>query len=429
MSDSKDFLEQVRTVHFTLLAVCLTAVVIVSSPSPTRIIKVNEQLSGIVAVKEGWRSNWLETSAEELSRQHGECLDPQNSPYPQHMMIGQWQFEAIIKRRWDVKYRVADEQVASGDTTSPAIPAPDNLREFRDLWNSSGELWCPSEGVLARTGDKAVLWDPKYHNFGPPQGLSGPHLEILPPRQMKDLKPKEFVWALTQNLGQGPDNGIEKRPPVALIQISNDAWQWAIFTTVAPKNVGPIAIRSQIMKAFPGYAWQSNDFENVFPELDQVAKERQLFDVRFDHLRTNLISEESAAKEPFQVFGIKFPIEGTTRWAVLLILAIQGYLWLHLNEYWRRGAPKTDVAWIAVYPGLAPKVVSALTMLVVPVLVVVLLCVRQGLMPLKPMANTILASLACTLSVFLAVLTAITYRLVSIVQEGPARPDQESNAH
>jgi hypothetical protein len=420
MSDSKDFLEQVRTVHFTLLAVCLTAVVIASSPSPARIIKANEQLSGIVAVKEGWRSNWLETSAEELARQHGECLDPpyeQNSPYPQYR-IGQWQFKAIIKRRWDVKYKIADEQVASGDTTSPSIPAPDNLRKFKDIWNSSGELWCPSDKVPAKTGDQVFLWDPKYHNFGPPQGLSGPHLELLPLPQMKNLKSKEFVWALTQNLRQGPDNGIEKRRPVALIQISNDAWQWAIFTTVAPKNVGPIAVRSQIMKAFPGYAWQSNDFENVFPELDQVAKELQRFDDPLDRLQTNLISEESAKKEPFQVFGIKFPIEGTTRWAVLLILAIQGYLWLHLNEYWRRGAPKTDVAWIGVYPGSAPKVVSALTMLVVPVLVVVLLCVRQGLVPLKPMANTILGSLACTLSVFLSVLTAITYRLVTIVQEG-----------
>jgi hypothetical protein len=333
------------------------------------------------------------------------------------MKIGQWQFKAIIKRRWDVKYKIADEQVASGDTTPPSIPAPDNLRKFQDIWNSSGELWCPSDEVPARTGDQAVLWDPKYYNFGPPQGLSGPHLELFQPPQVKNLKPKEFVWMLTENLRQGPDNGIEKRPSVALMQVSNDPWQWSIFTTVTPKNFGRIAVRPQIMKAFPGYAWQSKDFENVFPELDQVAKERQLFDVRFDHLRTNLISEESSAKEPFQVFGIKFPIEGTTRWAVLLILAIQGYLWLHLNEYWRRGAPKADVAWIGVYPGSAPKAVSALTMLIVPVLVVVLLCVRQGLVPLKPITNTILGSLACTLSVVLAVRTANTYRLVSTAPE------------
>jgi hypothetical protein len=234
------------------------------------------------------------------------------------------------------------------------------------------------------------------------------------------LEEKDFVWVMTENLERGAaDEGMKDRPSVALIQINDKSkrpWLWSILTKAVPKEFGQgnLTVRKQITKAFPGL--QPTAFEDAFRELDQFAGEQRAFGISFEYLRKSLDSRAASAKETFEVFGIKFPMEATTRWAVLLIISIQGYLWLHLNEYRRRGFKKADVAWIGIYTSRAAIAVSALTMLIVPVSVIVLLCIRQGgrgLVPLKSFPNIVLSSLVCILSAFLAGLTAYTLWLVN----------------
>jgi len=415
--DPKDFLEQLRTVHFSLLAVCLAVVVIVSSPGPTRITKAIDQLSRIQAVINKWDQNWLQASAEEMSKQHGEC-----TPVPDkdslYMKWGGQKFKVVITRRWDVQYEAAEMKSDDG-IKSPSLSAPDTLRRFKALWDSKGKLSCPN-GTPARTGDRVLLWDPAYHKFLPPQFQLALFAEsfVPSPSETATLRSKDFVWVLTEKLPSGKDEGIEKRPAVALIQINDkDPWQWSILTGVDQTDFKDIEVRSQIIRAFPSL--QPKAFDAAFPELDQLAEQQQALDLGFEHLKKSLDLQEGAAKESFEAFGIKFPIEATTRWAVLLILAIQGYLWLHLNEYRRRGFKEADIAWIGIYTSWAARVVSVLTMLIVPVSVILFLCVRQELVPLKPMRNMILSFVVCILSISLAVLTAYTLRFVNTGSEKP----------
>jgi hypothetical protein len=413
--DSKDFLEQLRTVHFTLLAVCLTVVVIVSSPGPTRITKAIDQLSRILAVKDKWDPKWLQTSAEELSKQHAEC-NPAPDQDSLYMKWGGQKYKVVVSRRWDLQYE-APEMKSPDGINLPLLSAPDTLRSFKSFWDSKGKLSC-SKGTPARTGDRVLLWDPAFHKFVPPQNQPVLDAEsfVPSPSEKPNLRPKEFVWVLTEKLPSGKDEGIGERPPNALIQINDKyPWQWSILTTAGQTDFGDLEVRSQIIKAFPNL--QPNAFDAAFPELDQVAEQQQAFDLGFERLKKSLDLQEGTAKESFEVFGIKFPIEATTRWAVLLILSIQAYLLLHLSEYRRRGFKQTDVAWIGIYTSRAAKAVSALTMLIIPVSVILLLCILQGLVPLNPVPNLILSILVCIISTFLAVLTAYTLRLVNTGSE------------
>jgi hypothetical protein len=266
------------------------------------------------------------------------------------------------------------------------------------------------------------LWDPNFHKFALPGGSQPvPLAEKFEPSLSDKLEEKDFVWVKTENLEQGgaPDDAMKNRPSAALIQIndtSGSSDQYSILTSAVPKEFekGNVTVKSQIIKDFPDL--QPTAFKDAFRELDQFAGEQQAFGLTFEYLRKSLDSRGASAKETFEVFGIKFPIEATTRWAVLLIISIQGYLWLHLNEYRRRGFKRADVAWIGIYTSWAAIAVSALTMLIVPVLVIVLLCVRQGgqgLVPLKPVLNIVLSSLACIFSAFLAALTAYTLWLIN----------------
>ena len=445
--DPKDFLEQLRTVHFTLLGVCLAVVVIVTSPSPTWFDRASEQLKKIttIAEKDNWKVlDWENASAEEISRKFpDQCEDPpKDKPNVLYLRWGTWRFKVVVIHRWDVHYNIPEMKIYNGNIL-PSPPAPDRpegyippalspsppetLREFKAIWDSSGEMWCPADGIAVKRDDQVFLWDPTWHTFSPPGSkLPVPRTEEFKPSPTETLQEKEFVWVMTENLDRGAkDVGMLNRPPVALIQVNDTTkypWRWSILKSTGLNEfvIGKVTIRSQISKRLTNLSLQDAAFENAFPELDQFAGEQRAFDRSFDYLRKSLEAREPSAKEEtFEVFGIKFPMEATTRWAVLLIISMQGYLWLHLNEYRRRRFKKADVAWIGVYTGWAAIFVTALTMFLVPVSVIVLLCIRQELVPRERPADIALRSLACIFSACLAGFTANTLWLINRGSEKP----------
>ena len=444
-SDSKDFLDQLRTVHFTLLAVCLAAVVIISSPSPTRIMKASGQLDQIIAVTttENWnKKNWIQASAEAEANGtgkgdgHAECMGETSDLF---LNAGHEGFRAVVTRKWDVEYK--EIAVSFGVAAPPSIPAPQTLGQFRAVWNSKGTLYCPpTTKFQLHTGDPVDTWYTPTNNFGHEEAQ---HIKVLSPSESDkpQLKRKKFVWVETEHLPKGEDTEVLSRgkkhpmdrPPTALIQVGPDPQEYAIPTTRdARKEFGNIKVRSQITAAFPGDKWQDVDFNEAFRELNQVATQQDAFGVPFDQLKASISRQVNDAKDAFEAFGIKFPVYGTTRWAVFLILCIQAYLWLHLNEYSRRNFPPGDIAWIGMYAGGAAKFLSRATMLFVPVLVVLLLCIQQGLVHLEEpvgwnkaqirpkTADIVICSLAVAFSAFLAALTARSYQRVKTRSEKPS---------
>jgi len=435
-SDPKDFLDQLRSVHFTLLAVCLAAVVIVSSPSPTRIIMASGQLDQIIAVTAKWNANWVIDSAEALANNHPECKGEASL----YLKIGSRKFRAAIERKWDVRYNVPEVNVSFAGTApaslpapqafGPSVPAPTTLGQFRAIWDSEGKLLCPpTTDFHLRTGDTVdVRYTPDSDFWHSP----GQHIEVFTPSESEKLEfepAKEFVWVVTEHLPPGPVYGIESRPQTALIQVHDDPQEWTIPTGFGPGGFDNIDVRSEIIAALKDNGWQPAEspkggrleFQKAFPELNHVAtSEAGAFNYAFADLKSSLERQRNSAEEAFEAFGIKFPIYGTTRWAVSLIVAIQAYFWLHLNEYSRRDFARADMAWIGIYTGWSARIVSSVTMLVIPVLVVLLLCIQQGLAPLEPRNNTILGFLAVTSSAALAALTAYTYSRISKRREKPS---------
>jgi hypothetical protein len=439
--DSKDFLDQLRSVHFTLLAVCLAVLVIITSPGPTWVDKASGQLNRIVSItdKGNWKPVlWAETSAAEVSAGHRECTDTTDSrPNTLYMTWGQSKFKVVVVHRWDLHYEVPEQALETGSTAllpdrpngyiRPLLTStpPDTLSKFKAIWDSSGELWCPIDGIPVLSSGQVFLWDPTFDKFTLPGGIQVP-FESYEPSRPENLEEKDFVWVMTKNLKRGAaDDGMTERPPVALIQVNDTSkarYQWSIATSVIPKDFSDhkFTVRSQIIKTFRDLPDMA--FSDAFPELDQFAGGQRAFDSSFEYLRKSLDSQLTSAKETFEVFGIKFPMEATTRWGVVLIILLQGYFWLHLDEYRRRGFKNADVAWIGIYTSRAAITVSALSMFV-PVSVIVLLCVRQGgqgLLPVKASLSIVLSSLVCILSASVAGLTAYSLWLVHRVSEKPS---------
>src|SRR4029077_12177440 len=68
--NSKDFVEHLRTIHFTLLLVCLALIVIGLSSGSYVIRKANDQLTQIMEAKDVWDNSWLSQSADEAAKRN-----------------------------------------------------------------------------------------------------------------------------------------------------------------------------------------------------------------------------------------------------------------------------------------------------------------------------------------------------------------------
>jgi hypothetical protein len=74
--------------------------------------------------------------------------------------------------------------------------------------------------------------------------------------------------------------------------------------------------------------------------------------------------------------GVKIPVESALQWGILVILAIQFYLWIHLHELaprLRDDDPGWDVAWIGVYRSLPARAFFLFSAAGMPFLAVLLL--------------------------------------------------------
>jgi hypothetical protein len=63
--DSKDFVEHLRTVHFTLMAVCAALLTLVISATAPKYQRATEQLNDITDAANNWRQDFVKAAALE----------------------------------------------------------------------------------------------------------------------------------------------------------------------------------------------------------------------------------------------------------------------------------------------------------------------------------------------------------------------------
>jgi len=104
-------------------------------------------------------------------------------------------------------------------------------------------------------------------------------------------------------------------------------------------------------------SWRQGTFAEAFPELNAITKGRQAATYRVwdDSLRDEIIRTSDA----FEAFGLKIPSQATALWGSLLVLGVQLYMLTHLIELARKIEPSDpgwEVAWIGIYQRRLAKV-------------------------------------------------------------------------
>jgi hypothetical protein len=404
----KDFIEHLRTIHFTLVAVCIGLLVIVLAGKTSRYRAASEQINDISDVAAKWNPLWVfEEATKVVEAKHKETPECAPSPksmprIPPSLQFGRtWTLNPSNK----LPVQLATNQFG---IERYEISAPTTLDAFRQYWESTFSLTCavPTENVVlmgARPGDdfgKPIVWSSiSFENK--PNGLPVPYpmfLTLKPKKSIfsgnlpKEVAQDEYIFEVSGWNLPFPSPVGRNLAPVAPIQYVARAKSIA--------SGGTLALNQMLARKLEHKSWQSLNFHDQFREVDELTTGFQ--DLDFKHLRNILELQEKNSQEVFEAFGIKFPIESTTRWGLVIILAIQLYFLIHLIELKKKDYSSPDIAWIGVYAGTLPKSLFFSTTVALPIAAVALLSVKVGL-GLSHAGNITLGASAAILATVLAV--------------------------
>jgi len=410
-TDSKDFIEHLRTVHFTLVTVCLALVVILQFPSPVSIREAIRQLDTIKEAAHILNSTWTEEKlGQELANNSRSSLC--NRPVMKNFVM-----VAHGKRlRVDFDYgnwilRTSEpmrlEEKGGEPYRYTSMNSPERLDEFKRIWDNSYSILCPiriaDEGVMFLYGGTEVIEsihsEPITSPFDDNETATlADNSKIDEPTNFKitpNFESKELFYRVDYPTNKDGSQFRDGSPILFNIPVLESA-------------VFPNHYRDILIKEMAQYRWLHSDFKDAFYELNQATEGFQ--DLDFDHLKQILEQNEKNSKEAFQAFGITFPIETTTRWGTLIIIVIQFYFLLHFMEHRKKESlTNPDIAWIGVYNSFGAQVLFGATAWCLPFGVVIFVCVKAGLLPQIPVWNTMLCTIALTLSFLFSALSVREY--------------------
>ena len=421
--DSKDFVEHLRTVHFGLMAVCLALVVVLNSPTSSSILQAEHELESIVKATNTWDTDLLRTSF--LSGEHEfrmqNCL---HHIFPRLVSVSLPSGTLTLSVR-----TFNDWKLVPGGEQNPTLfvsdaegfqyfNKPTKLEEFKTIWDKSDfTVLCPVE-----LADSAV-----YYSQAKPTTPIEAKFKIIDSVATTNIKPTRDLVADSSILILQTPTSFQRQYQLGFPKTSTE---YAIshsgslffageingdiliipvkFVTKDSFRFRPALVSKFRDSVLSDVALADVPFDSAFYQLERYTAGFQ--DLSFEQLSRVLHQTERNSKETFQAFGVTFPIESTTRWGTLIIIAIQFYFLLHFVEYGKsQVAVKRDVAWIGIYSSVGAQILFCATTLAVPVGVVIYVCIEAGLIQQMPIRNFILCSFAVTVSLLLSLLTAKEY--------------------
>jgi hypothetical protein len=379
---SADFVQHIRTVHFSLVAVCVALIGAVVSVKPKEITAAMTQLSEIRSAVDHWGEEVKIAVLGGIARHtvDGKRIVVKGKP----VMLSKdaaFSGEPGIPSRKPLLQKL--EESFETPTSLPAfcntwdtlnnvpkliIPDPSQVVKAVLTVNNGSASIAQYESGDDTTSDTVLISQLAAADQG---AISRLHLATLDPAATKYA----YSW----------DVGVDH----IIVPVAASEWQID----------GQGAVNRAAHKA-----WKTGACGETFQAL--IRQTSDSTDQSFGGLAAYLA--QAAAKEKtdsYTVFGMEFPVESASRWGILLIVGILLYLWIHLNEVSSRikhDDPGWDVAWIGVYRSLPARSLFIFLTVVLPLVTIFIL--SNALITADPVLGAIYAYTAAIASLILSVL-------------------------
>jgi hypothetical protein len=401
---SKDFIEHLRTVHFTLVTICLTLVIITSSTRRFEYSKAHDQIAVLRDMPQKTINDTLQTVwFNRFKQERIVNLPKQTDDQPEDL-------RNLQKCKSQPSCRPVDNNLAVRLGTISIRLAIDKGGLFRDT-DGSEAVWKKSR--LDTLSGISTFWESLQRGVSikliatlTPVGgsIDGKQekLDWIPPENVDSVDskvalvfdPEQSDRGHTTLSGRAPLNG-------QTVELTFDA-----VTTKERISLDDFAA------ADSSHFFQSGAFKDEFPEAVRFVTNRNLGGRGFDEVMKELASAEDKVDNPATVFGFLVPSEVVAPWGLVLLIGVQLYFWIHLCEITDKiqdGSPGWSVAWVGIYDSEPAKTVSKLSVSAGPLgttLILVVLEIMRGSDSISNAEATVMI-LATAASIWLA---SLTYR-------------------
>lgn len=393
---SKDFVEHLRTVHFTLIALCLGLIILALFPSKSDIKVAHDQVLEILEVTNKWDDSIVERDVAEFVRsnsaQHGvafrEIEKNNNAIGNFSLSVEGTSYGPMLAYPWIIESTIPEE-LASPQFEAGyfRIKRPQSIKSFQRLWDSALD-----NVTVVLAGLPEDCYAVAQYQDQPVPGIT----ETSPKGQIKQLtckvsqftrvdKPKIYLRFRTVDRmldqpfaipGQA-DWGFEFFGAGAIFTEKNVNYGPEVISPL--RHVVKIAFdeHQSLTKESPKWSAKHNlHFKDAFREL--TAVDEPFAESTIGSAERILAAEMKREGDALEAMGLKIPAELAVRFGILLVLGVQLYMWIHLHEFGNRAERDAgfEVAWIGVYFSRSAQVVFLTSVLVLPWVTVVVLSYR-----------------------------------------------------
>jgi hypothetical protein len=381
---SKDFVEHLRTVHFTLIAISAGLILLIFSSRQYNAVTALVQMEEILDLKKQWSIDWI--------KQHGNLLQEfvtpkaeieeeyavfdsdfrRAVPLPMAKQSGA-DFIFALKAHGHneiIKGRLPKEnwyhRTWLASDWSP-VTFPRTLNEFDGWWAELGQtppIYVPdSVSNPMNTGDgSAVILG--VMSVDDMNRIEGTLVHTILPADLVITRPRA-----------GSDRGFQPEGVIysGIIQTGNksETISTAIsisITTFTTYHVTQNCVYSVFKNLLPG------SFGRSFRDLSIAGRDEA--DLPLETIKDFLHEEAAKGPEVFEAFGMKFPAREVTFWGDILLVSVQLYFLVYLRQLFGKLKPDDpgwDVPWIGMDSSRLSNTIVFVSVTILPCLAAILL--------------------------------------------------------
>jgi len=393
--------EHLRTVHFTLIALCVGLIVLASFPSKSQIQLAHDQVLEILGANP-FDPNIFEYQVRKQRKAFIEADSARNlivSPndsddtvFAQFQLVAGPNADVSLQPEFNIRDWTTrlDHPVETRQLFEVFPEYMSSLQSFQKMWDSLLGVQADSLPRMPKECFAGELRrDRNSRNLYP---LLTPceirPIDTPPPTAATNATPQREM-----QFQRATSSDYDGAHQLILDRLKTPDWQYEFgymrlldekaprfFFFILPvrqfKEVGYDGHRI-ITQQFP--RWRQNDrrfFKDAFPELADVYEPFK--DVPISSAANILQAESKRTGDAFEAAGLKIPADMAVRCGVLLVLGVQLYMLIHLREFGSRLDREAgfEVAWIGVYVSRLARLMLFSSLLVLPACTVVLLSVR-----------------------------------------------------
>jgi len=399
---SEDFVEHVRTVHFSLIAVCLALIGVVQFEKPKDLTTAQTQLREIKSAVDNWDSDQVKGAIRDARAEAAGGFHRQSWNGP-CMAVG----STCFKPSHDASVALpamAGSRVMRQGAFADFLDKPSSLKGFCFYWDL---LYQKPRLILPDQTSEAIN---TLVTIKPDGSISASKPDYRPQTRMSTI------------VNIGPTTASEQHA-FSTLHLPNApyAFSWDVdanhIAIPFPATEKQMDGQAALIRSHP--YWKAGLCSQSFAELMKAAPNQ---DVSFESIASSFEQEAAKPKfDSFEVFGVKFPVETASRWGIILIVGIQLYLWIHLHELSPRlkvGDPGWDVAWMGVYRSLPARWLFFVLTVGLPIITI-------GLLGKHALQKATLLSWL----VYIAAMVACLALSVLIVMAVPQHPSKKAAHH